>query len=1467
MQKLLQLLQHGTLPSRASAAASITDLLEKFSISSIPEVWYLARDLCDSKYQSSIRRVALKLMIKSMLHDDDSVSTKLMFYKDIVTYCYMSDTKLDPEFDLFLKALRTLTNDGREIHDLCIYNQSKNLIEFVVRAFTALSKRAKSFSRVENPDDKHFRDLTKTTQFLRNCVKFNFSLLEVSAVSSILSVVNFISNETNNETILLDLVDLVKAIIVFGNLPNSSESMVINILCLLSSVSDEVDAICWSTMSALCSEAPLEVVRGVCEVLTNPQLAEFLGSDISDVDSNVIGTCVPLLKALGAIRMLERLIVFIGSEVPSASVDHSFGIASLALEECLTFDIPVINSGLLRMLDRLLSVDDHRDNIRSETIFSVIFPFRIWYSPSGSLFTLLLKFKLNTPQDSSYWCNICTSIYDKYRGSELSAPKERLVDLFMEYPHKVTEPIVLFTLNYYRECQLCSCLNPLWKEHSRKLLRSFYFSIGDVFLPSNLRIDTLKVIKESCDTSFAFGQSYSVSKDIIFDILHSALFEKDDEVMEYVMKEFLLDFILSSTAEILKGIFTVFEPLLQLLLKQEQLKSIVSLKSLGSAPQNFLFSSSASSHQSEGIKHSNSNCLKALAETLCQSFLLLSIKNVDRAAEIYDFMIRMLQLTLKDGRPEILIILLRPLVRIRSTQEGRIYFTTPSEMEGLATALKKNTLDEKYEATSSSLWTYPEDFDYLPVNCFNQLKGNLKIFSQNSARIHLNTDISATIDIAKWLNIVINIMEEYYHWELYSFIWAHFCTQLSNMRLMEGLEGLVSRIRKIICEQTTLNLPKTLMFPLQDSKVTKGDLQVAFIRSMSSLIGYHDFFTKPDEDHIVSSLLFALGSWEKTAIPSIHMLTICCYEIPASLKKYLIPILTRLQAGVTSAFASPSIIEFLLALIHVPTLTSNFTIEEFKRVFAISFKYIEHSTDLKSRDDKSSAPFEEKKYQSHGIEAEVDKNISTLSTTISPILREYVLFVSHIAIVRWFLKISLGERSQVSGFIVKNLILSSSAKDIDLLNDVTVAFLDFVTRYTFSDIPLRVVTSKKSNGVSQRSSIGQWIIGHSVVSIDCDVYTGDSTVSIRRPSGVSVFDVKLDPSMMPQLIDQAHPIVLSSYFFLQLFKPMDIFGESRPLALLDDAATERALNTLDRISFVAQHKAGIVYIGPGQLDEVEILSNKVGSSAYHHFLDGVGRLIRLKDADTIYLGGLDKENGTDGEFAYIYNDPTVSLVYHVTTLMPNMSGDKYCSMKKRHIGNNYVNVFFDESGLPFNFNVIKSQFNFLNIVISPHTISTGIRSSEPKYYKVKSYRRSGVPGIFSTSHFKLISAQQLPHLVRNIVLMSDRFATIWHHTVDGTFQSNWALRVKHIKTLRTKTAESHNLLREEQQKSSVENRITKGAYVGAPDTATSNMAQSFLEQLHDSPAAMVKASSLTTFDYPTETDSTLYKQLEFNSFA
>jgi hypothetical protein len=186
-----------------------------------------------------------------------------------------------------------------------------------------------------------------------------------------------------------------------------------------------------------------------------------------------------------------------------------------------------------------------------------------------------------------------------------------------------------------------------------------------------------------------------------------------------------------------------------------------------------------------------------------------------------------------------------------------------------------------------------------------------------------------------------------------------------------------------------------------------------------------------------------------------------------------------------------------------------------------------------------------------------------------------------------------------------------------------------------------------------------------------------------------------------------------------------------PLPIPNDEASLRALKVLDRTPVLDLHKIGIVYIGRKQYKEVDILSNTHGSTLYTQFLHSLGKLIPLKGSKE-YTGGLDTVAGVDGEYAVVWEDSAsaTQIVFHTTTLMPtHLDRDPQCSLKKRHIGNDFVTIAYDDSGFDtnetvplapssssasnsdtlapaaenkvFGFHTLPGQFNFVNIVIKP----------------------------------------------------------------------------------------------------------------------------------------------------------------------
>ncbi|PVH18074.1 uncharacterized protein CXQ87_000989 [Candidozyma duobushaemuli] len=1157
MQKLLSQLQTGSASTRAQVASQITEALEKYYLSSIPEVWYLARDLCDSQHPGGVRRSALKLLVKCIQQDEDAVSNRLKFYSDIVEFCKVSESQVDNEFDLFLSALKALTNDGRDIHDLYIYDQNGSFSDFLFRCFKALAGQAKKYSDGPDPskEDRTFHNLIDLTSYITNCVQFNYALTEDQSFSSIVN--------------------------------------------------------------------------------------------------------------------------------------------------------------------------------------------------------------------------------------------DALADLFMTHPSAVSDNAASFAIEYFKDERLCSVFNSSWKGNCQRLLNAHFYASG---ASSESKKNVLITIKEAHESSLNLVDDASIGR-IILDVLECSFQEKDPVTIEYLYGDFLHDFI------------------------------------------------------------------------------------PDDAVETYNFMIRFLRFCIDQAHISASIALLRSLVRIRVSSRGRVYFTDVTDMGGLASAFKRASADPNFDGSKSILWEYPESLTYIPEGYLDR---PTKIILSQSVSLPetKGSENQAKLDIGHWADTVRLIITKYYHWEVYSFVWAHYCSQLSNMSLFKTQEAHILDLQKIVCDQLMLNLPTSEAFPTEHTSVTKSDLQVALVRILSSLLGYHGIFTKADEDQVVSSIIFAMGSYERTAIPCIHILNVCCYEIPLSIKKFLTAILTKLQTGVTSSFASPPTLEFMMSLINSQAITSSFTIDDYKRFFAIAFKYIQYASMLRAQISQGKASTEQEDVlQRHGVDAIVEQKASTQLTPITPIMNEYLYLISYRLIARLFLTINLNDRRKLSPFLMRNLVLANQIDETDIKHEPTIALADFLIRFACSDIPLKVVIPPKPSLEKTNDVTNSWLLGSVVMTITTNTINGDSLITVRRPTSVSVFRIQFDPSMLQTTTNPNgnQRLVLNSYFLLQVTNFLEVKEQLKPVPLLEDAATERALGSLDRTPVVSFHKAGIVYIGPGQTDETAILGNTVGSASYHRFLDSLGRLIRLKDADSVYVGGLDKENGSDGEYAYVWGDTISQTVFHVTTLMPNVASDKYHSFKKRHIGNNHVNVYFDESGHSFNFNTIKSQFNFLNIVITPHTpLQRAGGNVEAEVFKVKTFRRHGVPGIFSTTHFKLISAEQLPTFIRNSILISDKFAQVWHNCSNGEYVSNWQLRVRQIESIRKRTLELHKTNQEQQKKQGKENPHSSDGAVGgpnmsAPDVIATDMTNSFLEQLQggvtNGSGEEFNQATNSRYDYATGEDHGAYQRIEFGSYT
>ncbi|XP_053085916.1 tuberin isoform X3 [Pangasianodon hypophthalmus] len=260
-----------------------------------------------------------------------------------------------------------------------------------------------------------------------------------------------------------------------------------------------------------------------------------------------------------------------------------------------------------------------------------------------------------------------------------------------------------------------------------------------------------------------------------------------------------------------------------------------------------------------------------------------------------------------------------------------------------------------------------------------------------------------------------------------------------------------------------------------------------------------------------------------------------------------------------------------------------------------------------------------------------------------------------------------------------------------------------------------------------------------------------------------------------------------SFVFLQLYHS-PFFGNeaNKPLLLPKSELIERALKVLDQMPPYDTHKIGVVFVGPGQANnEVAILSNEYGSNRYARFLTGLGKLIHLKDCDPdqIFLGGLDHGRyADDGEFTYCWHDDIMQAIFHIATLMPNRESDKSCCNKKRHIGNDFVVVVYNDSGEEYKLGTIKGQFNFVEVVIKPLDYESNL---------VTLQCRRDLEGLVDTTVAKIVSDRNLPLLVRQMALHANMASLVHQYRANPSdaYASKWLARLRHIKRIRIRAQE------------------------------------------------------------------------------
>ena len=728
-------------------------------------------------------------------------------------------------------------------------------------------------------------------------------------------------------------------------------------------------------------------------------------------------------------------------------------------------------------------------------------------------------------------------------------------------------------------------------------------------------------------------------------------------------------------------------------------------------------------------------------------------------------------------------------------------------------ATRSSNLRDEYLRPTPPLWMYDGPIRGLPED---PRKGPSQVVHSSSpSQTH-----PVVLDISSWLDVMIHVLDQGGDWELYSYILVHLPSQLSNRSLCARHVRQVQTLHNLLLDQLE---KASFQRPPQYSGMKMGDVALCLYHILTVLMAYHEHFGRRELDNAVRTFLAGINKWDRVGKCCIHALALCCHEIPSVIDRYIFAIIQKMSQKITQSDLAVDILEFLCGLARLPDacFTATTKIPEghssasggegsfYKKVFGICISYILSTREQRQRsaDDAQS-----------GASVSLARQSGTSGTRAHADLRgdlpEYVYTLAYHVIIFWFLSIDLSQRAQHVGWLAKELAWKDNFGK-ETLEEQSQVILDMMHRTAYSNLgetePAQPFVNPNEKPITKT-----WLMGMSIVTMEVLPSQNLGQYTKRQASGTTHALYHHNTARLPEhhvrdqnyaagLLATEQVDVYPNHMFLQLsstIAPVPI--PLQPVVLPDDDFTKRALSIFDKTDTVDGHKVGVIYIGEGQCNENQILANTSGSEAYDTFLAGLGTAVKLQGAK-FNTQGLDRISNTDGTHTYAWRDRVTEIVFHVATMMPtDLANDPHCDDKKRHIGNDRVKIIYNNSGQDLGFEVIKSAFNDVDIVVCPEAHQQDGRQSKRRkaqdaqkatptatdlfgYYRVQTLCSSSFPQLSLAASPKIVSAAALAAYVRQIALSASVCAQVWSEMQgQGRYVSTWLARLQHINRLREK---------------------------------------------------------------------------------
>lgn len=377
------------------------------------------------------------------------------------------------------------------------------------------------------------------------------------------------------------------------------------------------------------------------------------------------------------------------------------------------------------------------------------------------------------------------------------------------------------------------------------------------------------------------------------------------------------------------------------------------------------------------------------------------------------------------------------------------------------------------------------------------------VFSHIDAEKYPLSDDILDMEVTLWLELIISLLQRPPDWEIYSYVLVHLGPQLSNQALVRSCVAQLKMLRNVLCEQVR---NASFHEPPPHTLLKKADVAVCLFHILTIIISYHEYFEKSEEDDLVKAFLQGIVQWDRTSKWCIHALSVCCFEIPLSVSKSLDSIVQKMSQIITKPATAIHILEFLTSLARLPELFKNFREDEFKLVFGVCFRYLQHIRDQRDRTANGHSLQSGHRTLRHSgasrdFAASPDLGANK-PRSVEDDLPQYLYSLAYYVITFWFMALKMEDRPKQIPWITKNLHYtdSSGRQIMEEQGQVILDIMNMVA-YTDRDETTREESSfKPGDGEVWKKT---WIVGNALVTIETAARTGASVVTTRRPVSLS----------------------------------------------------------------------------------------------------------------------------------------------------------------------------------------------------------------------------------------------------------------------------------------------------------------------------------------------------------------------------